>query len=156
MASGDLVKQNVSEENLPVGHVLTSSGRISAVHQIGTLNSQELPFSTAELLQLDQTLEEATRATRLRFNVYVGDLGSETAAGADALFPTTPDANTSVLVAVSPNERAIEVRSGRNAHVSDRVAQLGITAATASFRDGNLIDGLVAAVRVMSAAIIAP
>ncbi|GGG02033.1 hypothetical protein GCM10007304_15000 [Rhodococcoides trifolii] len=156
MASGDLVKQNISEEDLPVGHVLTASGRISAVHQIGSLNSQELPFSTAELLQLDETLALATRSTRIRFNVYVGDLGSETAAGADALFPTTPDANTSVLVAVSPNERAIEVRSGRNAHVSDRVAQLGITAATASFRDGNLIDGLVAAVRVMSAAVIAP
>lgn len=156
MASGDLVKQTVSEENLPVGHALTASGRISAVHQIGSLNPQELPFSGAELLQLDETLEMATRATRIRFNVYVGSLGAEPAAGADALFPTTPDATTSVLVAVSPNDRAIEIRSGRNAHVSDRVAQLGVTAATASFRDGNLIDGLVAAVRVMSAAIIAP
>jgi hypothetical protein len=40
--------------------------------------------------------------------------------------------------------------------VTDRVAQLGATAAVASFGDGDLIDGLVSAIRVMSAAISSP
>ena len=63
-----------------------------------------------------------------------------------------------MLIAVSPNQRVIEVRSGRGiAHrVDDRIAQLGVTAALSPFRDGDLIDGLVAAVRVMSAAIASP
>uniref|UniRef100_UPI002457319B DUF5130 family protein n=1 Tax=Nocardia brasiliensis TaxID=37326 RepID=UPI002457319B len=36
---------------------------------------------------------------------------------------------------------------------NDRVCQLGVTAALSSFRQGQLIDGLVSAVRVMAAAI---
>ena len=39
---------------------------------------------------------------------------------------------------------------------TDRVAQLGVTAALGPFRDGNLIDGLVTSVRVMTAAILSP
>ncbi|KIQ20347.1 hypothetical protein ASG56_15935 [Rhodococcus sp. Leaf7] len=158
MASGDVSIRRVSEENLPVGHVVTASGRVSGVHQVGTVNPDLSPFATDELIQLDEALIEATRRTRVRFNVLVGDLGADPAAGADAALVATPEAEHSVLIAVSPNQHAIEVRYGRGvAHkVDDRIAQLGITAATGSFRDGDLIDGLVAAVRVMSAAITGP
>ena len=156
-ASGQLQRNSIDEKNLPVGHVLTSSGRVSKVHSVGTPNSAELPFSIQELDQLDRTLVEATRNTGIRFSAYVGDLGTDTAAGADATFAATPDSRRSVLIAVSPNERAIEIRSGVDApQVNHRVAQLGITAATSSFRDGNLIDGLVSSIRVMAAAITAP
>lgn len=158
MASGDISTRRVSEENLPIGHVVTSSGRISGVHQVGTVNADLSPFATDELIQLDEALTEATRRTWIRFNVLVGDLGDDPAAGADAALPGTPEAEHSVLIAVSPNQRAIEIRSGRAvAHrVDDRIAQLGITAAISSFRDGDLIDGLVASVRVMTAAIVGP
>jgi uncharacterized membrane protein len=63
-----------------------------------------------------------------------------------------------VLIAVSPNQRTVEVRSGRAIadRVTDRVTQLGATAAVASFSEGNLIDGLISAIRVMAAAISAP
>jgi uncharacterized membrane protein YgcG len=158
VASGELSTRRIDEENLPVGHVVTASGRVSGVHQVGTVNPDLSPFATDELIQLDESLIEATRRTGIRFNVLVGDLGPDTAAGADAALAGTPEAEYSVLIAVSPNQHAIEVRSGRGvAHlVDDRIAQLGITAATGSFRDGDLIDGLVAAVRVMSAAITGP
>ena len=144
----------VVESELPVGSVLTSSGRVSAVHQAGE-EFDEVPFNTDELLRVDNALTEATRRTRVRFNVYVGDLGHDSAAGVEQLFPGTPDAEGSVLIAVSPNQRAIEVRSGRAVanRVNDRVCQLGVTAAVSSFSDGDLIDGLVSAIRVMSAAI---
>ena len=36
--------------------------------------------------------------------------------------------------------------------VNDRVAQLGVSAAITSIRQGNLIDGLVAALHVMATA----
>jgi hypothetical protein len=118
----------------------------------------DLPFTTKDLVALDVALTEATRATKVRFNVYVGDLGADPTAGADALFPTTPEAERSVLIAVSPNQRVVEVRSGRVVadRVTDRIAQLGATAAVSSISEGNLIDGLISGIRVMAAAISAP
>jgi uncharacterized membrane protein len=60
-----------------------------------------------------------------------------------------------VLIAVSPNDHAVEVRSGRDVaeRANDRVCQLGVTAASSSLRQGELIDGLISAVRVRAAAI---
>jgi Domain of unknown function (DUF5130) len=144
----------VIEAELPAGSVVTSSGRVSGVHRIGE-PYDDLPFSVDELVSLDNALTDATRATKVRFNAYIGDLGEDTAAGADALFPGTPEADHSVLIAVSPNQRAVEIRSGRRVadRVTDRVAQLGVTAAVSSFGEADLIDGLVSAIRVMSAAI---
>ncbi|TQM25533.1 DUF5130 domain-containing protein [Nocardia bhagyanarayanae] len=144
----------VVEADLPHGYALTSSGRVSGVHEAGDV-FKEAPFSDEERLAMDNALTEATRATKVRFNIYVGDLGADTAAGADALFATTPEAARSVLIAVSPNEKAIEVRSGHDVadRANDRVCQLGVTAALSSIRQGELIDGLISAVRVMAAAI---
>ncbi|SNS79515.1 DUF5130 family protein [Rhodococcoides kyotonense] len=158
MASGELTKTHVDESELPYGAALTASGRVSAVHEFGKPSPDHLPFATQDLVALDDALAEATRATQIRFNVYVGDLGADTAAGADAVFPGTPDAVRSVLVAVDPDNKAIEIRTGRRVsnRATDRVAQLGVTAAVGPFRDGNLIDGLVSSVRVMAAAIVSP
>ncbi|RVW04801.1 DUF5130 domain-containing protein [Rhodococcus spongiicola] len=155
MASGDVLQTPaVAPEDLPVGTVLTASGRLSAVHRVGELLDRP-PFTTDDLVRIDDALTDATRLTKVRFNIYVGDLGEDPAMGADAVFPTTPEAERSVLIAVSPNQRAIEVRGGRAVanRVTDRVAQLGVTAAAASFTEGDLIDGLVSALRVMSTAI---
>ncbi|WP_245553095.1 DUF5130 domain-containing protein [Nocardia veterana] len=139
---------------LPHGYAVTASGRVSGVHEAGDV-FKEAPFSDHERLLMDNTLTEATRTTKVRFNIYIGDLGPDTAAGADAVFPATPEAAHSVLIAVSPNDKAVEVRSGREVadRVNDRICQLGATAALASLRQGQLIDGLVSAVRVMASAI---
>ncbi|WP_280268761.1 DUF5130 domain-containing protein [Nocardia wallacei] len=144
----------VVEADLPRGYAVTSSGRVSGVHESGDV-FKEAPFSDTERLIMDNTLTEATRATKVRFNVFIGDLRPEPASGADAIFPSTPEAERSVLIAVSPNDRAVEVRSGREVadRVNDRICQLGVTAALSSMRQGDLIDGLVSAVRVMAAAI---
>ncbi|MET7767273.1 DUF5130 domain-containing protein [Nocardia sp. NPDC005366] len=144
----------VVESDLPHGYALTSSGRVSGVHEAGDV-FKEVPFSDNERLAIDNVLTEATRATKVRFNIYIGDLGADPAAGVDAIFPTTPEAARSVLIAVSPNDKAIEVRSGADVadRANDRVCQLGVTAALSSFRQGEMIDGLVSAIRVMAAAI---
>lgn len=159
MASGDVTTARpVSEDDLPMGHVVTTSGRVSGVHRVGEPFTDDLPFTTDELVRLDVALTESTRSTEVRFNVYIGELGENTAAGADALFPSTPEAERSVLLAVSPNQRTIEIRSGRavSGRVTDRVAQLGASAAVSSFAEGDLVDGLVSAIKVMSAAITGP
>ncbi|MET8874402.1 DUF5130 domain-containing protein [Nocardia sp. NPDC004604] len=144
----------VLESELPHGSVITSSGRVSGVHEAGAV-FKEAPFSDDERLAMDNVLTEATRATKVRFNIFIGDLGADPAAGADAVFPATPEAARSVLIAVSPNDKAVEVRSGSEIadRANDRVCQLGVTAALSSFRQGQLIDGLISAVRVMAAAI---
>ncbi|MDJ0394469.1 DUF5130 family protein [Rhodococcus sp. G-MC3] len=158
MASGDLVKRSLDQDDLPFGSALTSSGRVSTAHEFGTKSPEHLPFATPDLVALDDALSEATRATQIRFNVFIGDLGANVSAGMDALFPGTPDSIRSILIAVDPNNKAIEIRTGRRVsdRATDRVAQLGITAALGPFRDGNLIDGLVSSVRVMAAAIVSP
>lgn len=155
MASGNRFPA-VVESELPVGSVVTASGRVSAVHKVGDPYTEDLPFTVDELVTLDDTLIDATRATKVRFNVYVGPLGEDPAAGAEVLFPGTPEAARSVLIAVSPNQRVVEIRAGKDVEdrVTDRVAQLGVTAAVSSFKDKDLIDGLVSAIRVMSAAIV--
>lgn len=143
-----------SVEDLPPGAAITSSGRVSEAREEVHL-PHDLPFGKRERLLLDNALTEAIRLTGIRFNIYIGDLGESPAEGADAVFPHTPDADQSVLLAVSPNQRAIEVRSGKSVanRANDRVLQLGVTAASSSFKGGDLLDGLTSAVRVMAAAI---
>ena len=157
MASGDVIHTPArSQETLPYGAALTTSGRISSARPLGEPFAGP-PFKDSDLIRLDDTLTDAIRATHVRFSVYIGDAVNP-AAETDALLPTTPDAENSVLIAVYPNQRAIEIRSGReaSARATDRVLQLGVTAALASFGQGNLLDGITSAVRVMANAIIAP
>ena len=63
-----------------------------------------------------------------------------------------------MLLAVSPNQRAIEVvyGSGVQGRGAESAAPLGVAAAASAFQEGNLIDGLVSAVRVLSAGISRP
>ena len=66
--------------------------------------------------------------------------------------------NNAVLLAVSPNQRAIEVAYGADVRGrgAESAAPLGVSAAASAFKEGGLVDGLVSAIRVMSAAISRP
>jgi hypothetical protein len=63
-----------------------------------------------------------------------------------------------VLLAVSPNQKAIEVvyGAGVKGRGIESAAPLGVAAAASAFAEGNLIDGLISAVRVLSAAVSPP
>jgi len=158
VASGDVMhgRTAVAPAELPYGAALTASGRISRTRPLDGL-FEGPPFRDRDMIALDDALTEATRATKVRFNVYVAD-ATDPAATTDAVFPTTPEAPNSVLIAVYPNQRSIEIRSGRGVadRVDNRVTQLGVTAAISSFGQGDLIDGIVSAIRVMANAITAP
>lgn len=116
------------------------------------------PFSTLELMALDTALTNASRQSKARFAVYVGDLGVDTAAQAREVLADVPTSNNAVLLAVSPDQRAIEVAYGADLRGRgvESAAPLGVSAAASAFREGNLIDGLISAVRVMSAGIARP
>ena len=139
---------------LPYGSAITSSGRISGVTEPGEL-SVHYPFPTKELVILDNALKFGSRNAKARFAVYIGDLGEDTAATARELLARVPTPDNAVLLAVSPNQKAIEVVYG--AEVKGRgieeSAPLGVSAAAASFQEGNLIDGLISGIRVLSAGV---
>lgn len=139
---------------LPYGSAITSSGRISGVTEPGEL-SVHYPSPTKDLVILDNALKFGSRNAKARFAVYVGDLGEDTAATARELLARVPTPDNAVLLAVSPNQKAIEVVYG--AEVKGRgieeSAPLGVSAAAASFQEGNLIDGLISGIRVLSAGV---
>jgi hypothetical protein len=139
---------------LPAGSVVTASGRVSAVTEPGEL-SVHYPFPISELVILDDALTYASRASGARFAVYIGDLGNDTAARAREILAKVPTPNDAVLVAASPDQHAIEVAYGARVRGrgAESAAPLGVAAAASAFAAGNLIDGLVSAVRVLSAGI---
>ena len=155
MASGELA--TVDERDLPLGFVITSSGRISGVTQPGEL-SLDYPFSKMELVTLDDALAYGTRASKARMAVYIGDLGEDPALRAREILAQVPTPNDAVLLAVSPNQHAIEVVYGEGVQGrgAESAAPLGVAAAASAFKEGNLIDGLISAVRVISAGISPP
>ncbi|NMN99640.1 DUF5130 domain-containing protein [Gordonia sp. TBRC 11910] len=147
----------VDPASLPLGAVVTNSGRISAARTPGQSPTTP-PFSKDELIGLDDALKDASEKAEVRFSVYIGDLGADPVAGARAQLANAPEPAHGALIAVSPNSKDIAIVSGSNVagRVNDRVAQLGVTAAVPSFRNGDLIDGIIAALRVMATAAVAP
>lgn len=157
MATGDKVMMRPEAGHLPLGWVVSSSGRLSVASEPGHLPLQ-YPFATMDLIALDAALSSASRQSKARFAVYVGDLGGDTMAGAQQILTDVPSPDNAVLLAVSPDQRAIEVVYGAElrGRGAESAAPLGVSAAASSFRQGNLIDGLVSAIRVMSAGIARP
>ncbi len=155
MASGDVAKASTLElAELPYGSAITASGRISAVTEPGAL-SVHYPFPNKDLVILDNALKFGSRAAKARFAVYIGDLGADTAATARAILAKVPTPDNAVLLAVSPDQKAIEVVYGSEVKGRgiEESAPLGVSAAAASFKEGNLIDGLISGIRVLSAGV---
>jgi len=152
VASGEVAIVRPAE--LPSGSVITTSGRISGVTEPGEL-SVHYPFPINDLVALDDALTYGSRAAGARFAVYVGDLGSDTAARAREILGKVPTPNNAVLIAVSPDQHAIEVAYGSEVRGRgvESSAPLGVAAAASAFQAGELIDGLVSAIRVTSAGI---
>jgi len=143
-----------AEQNLPYGYALTYSGRVSGVTEPGEL-SVHYPFPVTDLVVLDDALQYGSRAAKARFAVYLGDLGVDPAATARDILTKVPTPENAVLLAVSPNQKAIEVVYGSDVKGRgiEEAAPLGVSAAAASFAEGNLMDGLISAVRVLSAGV---
>ena len=157
MAAGNHAVARFEADNLPLGWAVTSSGRLSGVTDSGQ-SSVQYPFPNMDLVELDETLTFATRQSKARFAVYIGDLGADTAARAREILADVPTPDNAVLLAVSPDQHVIEVAYGVDVRGRgvESAAPLGVSAAAAAFKEGNLIDGLISALRVMSAGIARP
>ena len=106
-------------------------------------------FSYRELLRIDEALTMSSRETGLRFTLYIGDLGPQTRARAEELFERSGhsghDLPESVLIAVSPGQRVVEVVTGAAAarRLPDRACALAVLSMTNAFASGDLVAGLV-------------
>lgn len=141
-----------SQEDLPVGTVITSSGRVSAAVEFEEILQAEQPFTQVQLARLDEALTLTSRDSGLRFSIYVGDLGSDPTARAAELHGQLEGAAQAVLVAVSPEQRVVEVLTGSEARVRlpDRGAKLAVMSMVASFRESDLLGGLLSGLRMLA------
>ena len=135
MAAGEHEVARVDAGDLPRGWAVTASGRISGVTDSGELSVQ-YPFPTMDLVELDETLIYATRQSRARFAVYIGDLGADTAGRAREILADVPTPDNAVLLAVSPDQHSIEVVYGADVRGRgvESAAPLGVSAAASAFR----------------------
>ncbi|HEY2673809.1 MAG TPA: DUF5130 family protein [Rugosimonospora sp.] len=104
------------------------------------------PFTTPQLLRLDEALRLADRSTGLTFSVYVGDLDEPARGHAEKLHGELSDPDSAVLVAISPNQRVLEIVTGTLARkrIPDRAAKLAALSMAAAFGGGDLAGGAVA------------
>jgi hypothetical protein len=106
------------------------------------------PFTTRQLLRLDEALRIADRQTGLTFSVYVGELATPTREAAEKLHRQIEHAERAVLIAVSPNQRRLEIVTGVEARkrISDRDAKLAALSMAAAFAGGDLAGGVLAGI----------
>jgi hypothetical protein len=140
------------DEELPVGTVRTVSGRLSAAREYSEEAPADEPFSPVQLTRLDEALTLASRETGLRFSVYLGELGDAPSERAAELHGELAGSAEAVLVAVSPGQRLVEVITGPEARVRlpDRGAKLAVMSMVASFREGDLLGGLLSGLRMLA------
>lgn len=140
------------DTELPEGSVRTISGRVSTAEEYREESPADRPFSPVQLSRIDEALTLASRETGLRFSVYLGDLGDAPAQRAAQLHSELPGSAESVLVAVSPGQRVVEVITGPEARVRlpDRGAKLAVMSMVASFRESDLLGGLLSGLRMLA------
>lgn len=154
MAAGEVVKAGpavIDESQLPEGTVVTNTGRLSVARPYQEAEPT-LPFTPVQLSRLDEALTLATRAARLAFSVYLGALGTDTRVEAERLHASSEDPSHSVLIAVSPGQRVVEIVTGEEAsrRLPDRGLKLVVMALVASFKEGDLVGGLVSGLRMLA------
>ncbi|HKS44475.1 MAG TPA: DUF5130 family protein [Amycolatopsis sp.] len=152
MATGELAQQTVTEEP-EFGVGITSTGRRSVAKMYEPAPPTG-PFSAAQLARLDEALTLASRETGLDFSVYLGEFeGGDTRAAAEKLHAAIgPGAADAVLIAVSPGQRVIQIVTGAEAaqRLPDRGAKLAVMSMVASFKEGDLVGGLISGLRMLS------
>nr|WP_033401539.1 DUF5130 family protein [Actinopolyspora mortivallis] len=154
MATGEMAEtsRNTDPGELEPGQALTAGGRLSIARRVEP-ERPKLPFTPGQLARLDEALTLSTRTTGLEFAVYLGDLGEDTRERAEQIHAELGHrAPSGVLIAVSPAQRKVEVVTGEYSHrrVPDRACNLAVMNMVASFKEGDLIEGLISALRMLS------
>lgn len=111
------------------------------------------PFTFKELDRLSEALTMSSHESDINFSVFIGDLGADRrGAVAQRHRSFGAKAGNTCLIAVSPNERALEIGVGEIAakRLDDRACNLAVASMVSSFQGGDLIGGLVDGLRLLS------
>lgn len=115
----------------------------------------EGPFNTRQLLYLDEALSAADReGGGLHYSVYVGPLHDPARGAAEAMHDRLSHPDKSVLIAVSPEQRQLQIVTGKLARekIPDRSAALVVFSMEAAFGAGRLSEGIVTGLRMLAEA----
>lgn len=111
------------------------------------------PFNARQLARLDEALTLSSRETGVQFSLYIGTLGSSPRVQAEQLHAALGSAAAdSVIVAVSPGERRLEIVTGVQTakRLPDRACALAALSMTAAFTGGDLVGGIVNGLRMLA------
>lgn len=111
------------------------------------------PISFRDLARIDEALTLSSQETGLWITLYIGDLGSDTRSTAEALHARSgPDPVHSVLVALSPGQRVLEIVTGTSAarRLPDRACALAVLSMTGRLGSGDLVGAIVNGLRQLS------
>ncbi|ASO19134.1 hypothetical protein FHR81_001400 [Actinoalloteichus hoggarensis] len=154
MGTGELTRRvEIDDADLGLGAVVTSTGRVSVARRLTRDEQPVLPFTPSQLARLDEALTLAGRSTGLDFSIYLGGLGENSRARAEELHASIGSAaRDAVLIAVSPAGRVVELVTGSEAarRVPNRGCKLAVMSMVASFKEGDLVGGLLSGLRMLS------
>lgn len=109
------------------------------------LQAQEGPFTTRQLLRLDEALRLADQTTGLHFSIYCGELDEPVREAAEKMHSELEDPASTVLLAASPTQRVLEIVTGEQARkrLQDRDCKLAAFSMVAAFSGGDLAGGFI-------------
>jgi uncharacterized membrane protein YgcG len=109
-------------------------------------------LSEEQRRRLGRAVADADAVTGLHFRVRVGSLDAGRATATEALAELGGSAADTVLVAVDPARRTLEIVTGPVAasSIDDRSCALASLAMTSSFAAGDLVGGLVNGLQVLA------
>lgn len=144
MTAGEVVQMTAPAE--PGGEIVPAATEQPPAAAVGQV--ADGPFTTRQLLRLDEALRIADQQTGLTFSVYIGELEVPTREFAEKLHKQIEQSDGAVLIAVSPNQRRLEVVTGNEARkrISDRDAKLAGLSMAAAFAGGDLAGGVLAGI----------
>lgn len=96
--------------------------------------------------RIEHAVDAAERASGLSFAVWVGSIDDDLREHAQRLHASSGgDVAGTVLVAVDPGRRALEIVTGQTARLAldDRSCALAAMTMTSCFRGGDLVGGIV-------------
>ena len=102
-------------------------------------------FTADQRRGIERARTEAGQVSGLTFHVYIGATDGDPRATAHRLHAQLPGSDTAVLVLVDPPSRALEIVTGRDAHLvlDDKACSLVALSMQAAFAAGDLAGGIM-------------
>jgi uncharacterized membrane protein YgcG len=109
-------------------------------------------FTDEQRARLARSVDATEQATGLNLVLHVGGLAHGRASAESLLVACGEAADASVVVAVDPSARGLEIVTGRQAAavLDDRTCALVALAMTSSFSAGDLVGGIRNGLQVMA------